>query len=290
MVRDEEITRDAEALFIEQLATIDRAIGFACRRGALPEAGREDFASWAKLKLIDNGYAIIRKFDRRSSFAAYISVVVQRLLLDYRIASWGRWRASAEAQRMGEAAVTIEAMVHRDGRSVEEVLPMLKRRWPELTRSTVEDVLCRLPGRTPRPRDVELELAIHHVGSTADDVFDGAFAAERMERARLIATIIRTTIASMVEDERLIMRLRYEGGMSVADISKMLKIEQKPLYRRIQRGLLQLREKLECAGIQAVDVLEVLSTRGADLDFGFDGESARLCPSHFMSSDGEEGE
>src|SRR5256885_9925743 len=49
-------------------------------RAFLSGADAEDFGSFVKLKLIENDYAALRKFEHRCSFAAYISVVVQRLL------------------------------------------------------------------------------------------------------------------------------------------------------------------------------------------------------------------
>jgi hypothetical protein len=119
---------DPRNLFLAELSTIERAIHFACRRGALRREDADEFASYVKLKLIDDDYAVIRKSERRSSFAAFISVVVQRLLLDYRIAEWGKWHASAQARRLGEPAITIEAMIVRDGRTLDEVFPALQRR------------------------------------------------------------------------------------------------------------------------------------------------------------------
>jgi len=260
-----------ETLFLFQLETIERAIRFCCRRGSLRDDDAEDFASYVKLKLIEKDYAVIRKYERRSSFAAFISVVVQRLLLDYRIGQWGKWHASAEAKRIGEPAVTIEAMLYRDGRSINEVLPALIRRWPHVTWESVDAIARRLPPRLPRIRAVELDAAGDTLASLAADDDDSAFESERTDVARRIAMIVRDTMKDLEEQDRLIFRLRFEGGMSVAEISRTLKMEQKPLYRRLQRALLLLRKRLEAAGVNAVDAEEILACRSADLDFGFEG-------------------
>jgi hypothetical protein len=90
----------AERRFLDELPTIDRATRFVCRRAGLEGADAEDFASFVKLKLIENDYAVIRKFQDRCSFGAYAGVVIQRLLLDHRVAIWGKWHASTEARRM----------------------------------------------------------------------------------------------------------------------------------------------------------------------------------------------
>ena len=274
-----------EKLFLQQLETIERAIRYACRRGSLRDEDAEDFASWVKLKLIEKDYAVIRKHDRQASFAAFISVVVQRMLLDYRIAQWGKWHASAEAKRMGEPALTIEAMLYRDGRTIDEALPALIRRWPEITRENVEAITRRLPCRAVKMRTVGLDAAsgTHAAFTALDD--DPVFESDRRAMARRIATIVRETMKDLDTHDRLIFRLRYEGDMSVAEVSRVLHIEQKPLYRRLQRALALLRSRLEAAGVSSTEVEEILSRRSTYLDFGF-GEGEDILP---RSSPDEEG-
>ncbi|HJQ35985.1 MAG TPA: sigma-70 family RNA polymerase sigma factor [Thermoanaerobaculia bacterium] len=258
-----------ERLFLEQLQTIERAIRYACWRGSLADEDAEDFASYVKLKLIENDYAMIRSYEQRARFGAFISVVVQRLLLDYRIAQWGKFHASAAAKRMGDKAVTIEAMLVRDSRTLDEILPALLRRWPDLSRETVEQIARQLPSRATRTRTVELDA----MGDTIDvwSAVSGdhhILAADRAEIAKRIETVIRTTLHEMDEHDRLLFRLRFESTMSVAEISRMLRIEQKPLYRRLQRLLQTLRARLEAVGVTAADADE-LTTNRTDLDFGF---------------------
>lgn len=261
--------RDAEHLFLSELPTIERVIHFTSRRAGLHTDEEEEFGSLVKLKLIENGYAIVRRFERRSSFAAYLSVVVQRLLLDERTTRWGKWHASAEARKLGERAITIEAMLLRDHRTMDEVLSALQRRWPNLTKADVEKVARLLPTRTARPRVVELELAAGAIGADAADVDAAAFASDRTKTAGRIAEVIRTAVSGLDERDRLILRLRFEEGMRTADIARILRVEQKPLYRRIDRALLTLRHALMEANISAHDVSEVLASRtGSDLDFG----------------------
>lgn len=276
--------RDPETLFLEQLATIDRAIRFACHRSSLRDDEAEDFASTVKLKLIENDYAIIRKHTPPASFAGYIQVVVQRLLLDYRITQWGKWHASAEAKRLGEPAITIEALLVRDGRMVEEIVPVLLRRWPDLTRARIDAIVQTLPHRTRRARAVDINLAADAVGADDVSVHDAAFEKDRLELSRRIEAIVRETMNELDEHDRLIFRLHFDGTMSIAEISRTLCVEQKPLYRRLHRALARMRLRLESAGISAEDVNDLLAAPGTDFDFGFDGETSKTRP----SSDQEE--
>lgn len=256
-----------ETIFLRELETIERAIGFACRRAAVDRETLEDFASYVKLKLIENGYAIIASYQGRASFGAFISVVVQRLLLDYRIAQWGKWHASTQAKRLGETATALEAMLYRDGHSLDEALPALQRRWPQLTRPSAEKLANQLPPRSRRPRMVDVELS--DIASDAPSTSDIAFTSDRVDLSRRIASIVRDSTMDLSDDDRLILRLRFEADLSVAEISRTLGVEQKPLYRRIRRALLFLRERLEAAGVSAEDAEEILEHRTSDLDFGF---------------------
>lgn len=260
-----------EQLFLAQIDTIERVIRYVCRRGSLRDEDAEDFESFVKLKLIEKDYGVIRKYEKRASFAGFIFVVVQRMLLDYRIGQWGKWHASAEAKRLGETAVTIEAMLHRDGRTLDEIFPALIRRWPAMTREHIESIVLSLPLRQRRVRMVDLEVA----GATLDTLAandDPRVEAERLDIAARIVMTVRAAMKELEEHDRLIFRLRFDGGMSVAEISRTLQIDQKPLYRRLQRALALMRRRLQDAGVSAADAEDVLTTRDTALDFGFAGD------------------
>lgn len=98
----------AAELFQANLALVDRVIATICRRAGLRDEDAEDFASTAKLALIDNDYAILRSYEGRAPLGAYLTVVVQRLMTHEWIRVRGRWRSSVEAERIGPAAVLLE--------------------------------------------------------------------------------------------------------------------------------------------------------------------------------------
>jgi RNA polymerase sigma factor (sigma-70 family) len=259
-----------EAIFLEHLETIEKAIRFALRGGPRACEDPDDFASWVKLKLIENDYAIIRKFEHRSTFAAFISVVVHRLFADYRIAHWGKWHPSSQAKHLGEPALTIEILLIRDGRSLDEALALLKTRWPYLTAEEVTQIAARLPQRPRRPRPVDIDDASGLAGGPRPD--DIAIDSERRRIAERLGDIIRKALADLDTHDRLILRLHFEGGVSVAEISRTLHLEHKPLYRRLQRALAILRTRVQAAGIGSDEVEDILTTRRPELDFALDTE------------------
>src|SRR5690349_4242917 len=111
---------DPRQLYLENLDTIDRISESMCRRNGVRGADAEDFASDVKLKLLQDDYAVLRKYRGASSTTTFLTVVIANLFRDYRVKAWGRWRPSAEAKRRGETAVLLETAIYRDGRSFED--------------------------------------------------------------------------------------------------------------------------------------------------------------------------
>jgi RNA polymerase sigma factor for flagellar operon FliA len=256
-------------LLTANLPLIERAVAFSCRRHHVDAAEQEDFGSVVKLRLIENDYAIIRKFEGRSSFATFIGVVIERLLSDYRIHVWGKWHASAEATRLGDAAVLLERLIHRDGRRFDEAAREVCRAHPELTRQDLERLAGRLPQRTPRRRQVDLAEADGLAASTADGTEEGALNAERRQTSAKISAVMRQAIDELAAEDRLILQLRFERSMTVAQVARALNADQKALYRRIEKQMRGLREVLERAGVEADAIRQVIGTDGALLDFHF---------------------
>src|SRR5688500_7510790 len=105
----------------ENVELIERLVGRACRRAGIGARDVADMAAMVKLALVEDDYAILRRYEGRSSLATYLTIVIERLLADQRERTHGRWRPSAEAQRLGPHAVLIEDFVGRQRRSIDEV-------------------------------------------------------------------------------------------------------------------------------------------------------------------------
>ena len=259
---------DAETFLIDHLAEIERVIAFVCRRNALWGADAEDFGSLVKLKIIDNDYAIIRKFESRCSFHAYLVIVIQRILLDERNHAFGKWRPSAEAQRLGEIAVRLETHLLRDHRTLDEAMELIRGSGTVVTRRELEELAKRLPARKTRPRPVPLDASANAVAISGDTVSAHAEAGEREAKARKVATVLQRAVERLPDRERLIFRLRFEADMSVAEIARALRIQQKPIYRLLAIHLKKLRRALEREGIEACDVDDIVGLPSTPLDRG----------------------
>lgn len=256
---------NAEELFLENLGLVDRIVGFVCRRSHFKDDEAEDFAGHVRLKLIENDYAILRKFEGRSSFSTYLTTVIQRLSYQYRVQMWGKWRPSAEAQRLGDAGITLERLLTRDGYSFHEAVETLtSRKQPGYSRAELEAAFARLPHRAPRPMLVQESDAAHAVAS--EDASDAAvMRGERDRTARAIAAIIDSAMASMDAEDQLVLRMRFWSARRVPEIASALGLDQKKLYKRIDRLLVVLKRALEAGGIDARQIDDLMQSGEVDL-------------------------
>jgi RNA polymerase sigma factor for flagellar operon FliA len=260
---------NAETLFLENLALIDRVVAFVCRRNHYREDEAEDLSGYVRLRLIENDYAILRKFEGRSSFSTYLTTVIQRLAFQYRVQMWGKWRPSAEAQRLGDAGITLERLLTRDGLTLHEAIETLTaRRDPPYSRKELEAVYARLPHRPAKPVLVPETDAAHAVASpeSADAAVDRE---DRARTARVASTVIDLVMAGMGAEDQLILRLRFCSARRVPEIASALHLDQKKLYKRIDRLLLSLRRTLEDAGIEQSAIGDLIESGAVEIpEFG----------------------
>ena len=247
-----------EALFLTHLGTIERIVNATCSRRGLGGDDAADCASWIKTRLIEDDYAILRKFRGESSITTYLTVVIAMLVRDYRVRRWGRWRPSAAAKRMGPVAMRLEKLVHRQGYRLGEAAEVLRSRGDtDLSDREIVSAFKELPARAPlRPVDVGPEpLAAAQAPGGAEDVVESEAAAlERQTVERAVAQ----ALDRLAPLDRLVLRMRFWSGLTVADIARGLGVPQKPLYRQIERALGQLRTELEGTGVSRERVRDLL--------------------------------
>jgi len=90
----------------EELSLLDTVIRAVARARRLACGDFQDFAQTVHLKLLERRYDAFSRFRGDSSLRTYLTVVVTRILLDWRNARYGKWRPSAAA---GSAAAPLGA-------------------------------------------------------------------------------------------------------------------------------------------------------------------------------------
>jgi RNA polymerase sigma factor for flagellar operon FliA len=248
---------DAEEFYRQHLTVIGQIALSVCRRNGVDDHDAEDFASDVRLKLCGDDYAVIRKFQEKSSFTTYLTMVINRAFLDHRRHIWGKWTPSSQAKRLGDVAVLLERLVYRDSYSFEAACQILEQKGERaVDRGQLRTMLAQLPRRSPR-------RFVSDDGLSSVPSDDGAdtklLSRERDEQLATAEEALRRALRELPDEDRAIIRLLYNEGLSVADIARGLQIEQKRLYPRIKQLLGSLRKTLQSQGISA-DFLQSLDS------------------------------
>jgi RNA polymerase sigma factor for flagellar operon FliA len=236
-------------------------------RHRLPNDQAEELLGAMHLKLVENDYEVLRRFQGRSSLATYLTSIVARHLIDERNARWGKWRPSIYAKRHGAVAMHLEMLMTRDGLPFREAVQVLRSNVRVIE---AEDVLYQIslgfPERTTR-RFVGIESIEHlpHPDSADDEM-------ERRRRAAIAtktSAALQAALATLHAEDRLLLRLCFEEGLPLSEVARSLQLEHKPLYRRRAHVFAVLRRELERHGIGRDEIQDI--TRG-DLDSEEEGD------------------
>ena len=267
-----------QQLFLQELELVRRIVAWVCARHGLRGEDARDFESTVHTRLIENDYAVLGRFEGKSALKTYLTAVISRIYLDYQAQRFGKWRPSAQARRLGPLALRLESLLYRDGITFDEACGVLQS---ELRVSDGRDTLyalsLKLPLRTSRK-------AVSNDGREPVDPGSALSTVEQAERqalARRMLLALRRALAGLPARDRVLMRLHFERGLSMADVARSLGEDQKALYRRRDALLKQLRAELEAEGIRQQDVAELLS--GLDWDEATMAESVESGVAHDLS-------
>jgi RNA polymerase sigma factor (sigma-70 family) len=235
-----------ERLLQDHAALIESVLTAICRRTRLSAADAADFRQEAYLKLLQQG--TLEKHEGRCSLRTFLMVVLMRVFKDFRIREWGKWRPSVAAQRNGPTAILLERLMVRDGMTFEEALETLRTNHGVTSaREELEALAARLPVRILRkPQSDDVLVHVPSAGRGPDEALSRD---ELQTRAARVRQALAEVLRDLEPDDRLIIKLRYVDGLKIVQIARLLQMEQKPLYRRIEQLLAGLRHALERRGV-----------------------------------------
>lgn len=244
-----------EQLLVDHQDFLQRVTRCAAQRKGLNAQEAQDFTQTVNLKLVKDDYRVLRSFKGKAKLTSYLTVVVQRSLLDYLDHLWGKSRPSKAAQRMGGLAIKLERLTVRDGLTLHEAIQtLITNDKVEATEAELERIAGNLPTRLKRR--IESDDQLESIASNDDSAEDLVEQNEWSAAGERIRSAMDEILAELPAEESLIVKLT--GRMGVAEISRTLHLEQKPLYRRHSQLLDSVREKLEARGIERRFVLEYL--------------------------------
>jgi RNA polymerase sigma factor (sigma-70 family) len=250
---------DPKQLYEQNLELINRIVTHVCRRNHVLPQDADDFRSDVHLHLLEEKFAILRKFEGKSSLSTYLTTVINRMLYQCRVEMWGKWRPTAEAKRLGDKAITIERMMTRDGLTLEETIQILTTGTNSgYTRAGIELLYAALPVRQQRPVPVPEEAMPELPAPGAAD--EPLLNEERASAWTRVLAELHKAIASLEDDEdQVILQMRFWHDATAPQIASALCMEQKKVYKRIAAFLKKLRAALQRAGIEGELVADLLA-------------------------------
>jgi RNA polymerase sigma factor (sigma-70 family) len=243
---------------LAHLAFIRARVEHLCRRHRAPAETADELFGDLEVKLLANDCEVLRRFRGDARLTTYLSVVIDRFFHDWTAREWGGWRPNAAARAASPAAREATQLIARDGFSRDEALRIAAERHhlePGPDRRRLDE---ETPGGHPRPRlrPVGLE-AVREAATPALPSPEETLCAAQEQR-RLDARL-EDALAGLEGQDRLLVRLRYGSGLSVASIARSLGLRQRDLYTRLERTLNRLREHLQVEGVTRRGVREHLA-------------------------------
>lgn len=233
------------------------------RRSGLPEHEAEEFRSWALFKLVEDDSRVLARWEGRSSFPTFLTVVLVNLMRDYRIHIWGKWRPTAAAKRQGREGVLLEQLCGRDGLSFDEAVERMRtEHGVSLSRAELKRMAASFSPRMERRRVGEEELLRIAVDGQVESRVEEA---ERSRTEEELRVLMAPLLRSLAPEDRLLLKLHYWDGLSMAAISPLLGRPQRELYSIRDKCLKKIRRNLEAAGLRSERVRALLGCSHLEL-------------------------
>jgi RNA polymerase sigma factor (sigma-70 family) len=274
-------------LYTTHARVIDEVITVICRRARLPPDRCEEYTSLVRLKLLADDCEVLRRFRGGSTIRTYLVTVLQRVLLDWRVQQWGKWRPSSAARHLGPVAIELERLLVRDRRTFDDAAHLLVARGDAASREELEAIRNGLPDRSGRWEvgPEVLENAPASWGGADATLVDQD--AQRLAVRALAA--LHEALAALSPRDQLIIRLNFWDGVSVARIATMVGEDQPGLYRRLQRLRNGLRDEIVKRNVAPEDVLHIIGNPAVDfggVERGQESENRETSPSTGRTGEG----
>lgn len=234
---------DTRDLYNQYEPLIEWAIGFVCRQFGFYNEVAEDFGQDTRAHFLDPDAVVLSKYKGRSEPKTYICVVVRCRAKDYCIKRWGRWRPSKVAQDYGPAAVLLEELSIRRRVPFEEALEQVLQRFPDEDPKRLRDVAGRFPPHTLR-QFVDDEELLDRIIAAIPNPEEALLEAEKERQEARLKQRLAKAISRLDVNDRLLLKLHYADGLTIAAIARLWRVDQKQLYRQLERILKRLRAML----------------------------------------------
>jgi len=207
-------------------------------------------------KLAENDYRRLLRFkpDGAASFVTWLRVVTQNLCFDWWRKVHGRPRPFRFLQKLPALDLEVFQCRYERGLSGDDTFRHVRATWPTVTREAVNEIENRIAGLlSPRQQWIlctrltsnsALPLAGDEDERGAIEIADPMPNPELTISNEQEQTQLRRSVDSLRSDERLIVQLRFEDGLSLQEIAQLTGLGD---AQRVQRKLVAILKKLRDA-------------------------------------------
>jgi RNA polymerase sigma factor (sigma-70 family) len=209
-------------------------------------------------QLCRNNFRRLLRFrlDGPASFPTWLRVVVHNLCRDWRRREFGRERLFESIAQLPALNQDIYRCLYEQGLSSSEAVILLRSQYPQLTRQQVEECQENLL-RSLKPRQLWL-LSLRRAavgaldgpsgesnGAALEQLPDGQPDPEKVVILAELRSSLAGAVARLEDLERLLIRLRFEQGLTLQQVAKIAGLpDAQTADRRIKAILGRLREEI----------------------------------------------
>lgn len=196
-----------------------------------------------------DGHRRLRGFKEggAASFATWLRVVVRNLALDWRRSRFGRRTVPAAVTELDPVERELYLLLNHRGLTVDEALGALECLYPRLELRDFLSALDRLHRSVPPAGANALRLVSVPAAEGAEsNVPEGRPDPEEVAAVRERRERLASALARLPADERLLVRLRYEAELTLAEVAERTGLSgPQAADRRVRKALDRLRGVLE---------------------------------------------
>jgi RNA polymerase sigma factor (sigma-70 family) len=186
----------------------------------------------------------------------FLAAVIERHVLDFINDRWGKWRPSKTAEAIGPVAVLLERLVTRDGHTLEEAMEIVRTNHNVgKTYAELRAIWAELPPRG-KLNEVSDDAADELLGEeTAEHLIEDA---ERRRSVARLEAVLEKALADLSTRDRLNITLRFNHGLSVAEIAQIRQSSVPTIHRHLDGALKHLKQQLVNAGFLPGEVATLI--------------------------------
>jgi RNA polymerase sigma factor (sigma-70 family) len=207
-------------------------------------------------QLIKNNSRRVRKFkgDGAATFSTWLRAVVRNLCIDWHRRRFGRQRPFRSVSSLSLFDQLVFGMIYERRLSPDECLAQLATDFPNTTESQVVLSRARIEAAlTPNQRWLLTQRLAQRTGEGAESFDESNLTVARLEdprpdpEAQAIQNQrqdrLRRAMSKLEPNERLLIRLRFEEGLTLDQVAKMLGLgNAQRVDREINESLSKLRK------------------------------------------------